>query len=72
MDFEIAKNAANSHLMKAKIAYLEGDREKSIAHAMIASNIATFAVFNKIGGAEKIISAAEKKIAEMQELFRRV
>ena len=69
MDFESSVNTANSHLLKAKIAYLEGDYEKSIAHAMIATNIAALTMFNKVGGAEKIIAAAERKIAEMESLM---
>lgn len=69
MDFERAISTANSHLLKAKIAYLEGDHEKSIAHAMIAANIAAFTIFNKVGGIEKIIASAERKIAEMESVI---
>ncbi|MBI2076629.1 MAG: hypothetical protein HYT72_05280 [Candidatus Aenigmarchaeota archaeon] len=69
MDFEHAVSTANSHLLKAKIAYLECDCEKSIAHALIATNIATFTIFNKVGGAEKIIAATERKIAELESLM---
>lgn len=61
MEFEHASAAAHSHLLKAKIAYLEGDSLKAVQHAMMASDIANYTIFNKVGGVERVIAATEHK-----------
>ncbi len=63
-------SAASSHLLRAKIAYLEGDSLKSVQHAMIAGDIASYAIFNKVGGVERIISSAENRIRELETVLR--
>jgi len=67
---EHALAAAHSHLLKAKIAYLEGDSLKAVQHAIMAGDIASFTVFNSVGGVERIISSAEHKISELETILR--
>lgn len=70
MELEHALAAAHSHLLKSKIAYLEGDHPKAVQHAMMAGDIATYMIFNKVGGVERIISSAEHKISELETILK--
>lgn len=67
---EHAVGAAHGHLLKAKIAYLEGDFQKAAQHSIMAGDIASYTVFNKVGGVERIIAAAEHKVSELETLIK--
>lgn len=70
MDWDKTLSTAHSHLLKAKIAYLEGDSLKAVQHAMISGDIASYAIFNKVGGVERVIAAAERKISELETMLK--
>jgi len=67
---EHALSESRNHLLKSKIAYLEGDFQKAVQHATIAGDIATYTTFYKVGGVERIIAAAEHKISELETILK--